>query len=89
VTRSTGRGSGCTWAKPRYTLEQHEAMERELTTLRAALIVQLDDVVHHYPTAAHSALGYPVMVRLRMAVRKIDEALAEAKILKYHDYPKG
>jgi hypothetical protein len=87
MTESTGRGRGCNRAKPRYTLEEHEALERDLEVLRDRLAARLADVRRAYPTAAHWALGYPLMVRLRMAVRKTEEAIMEAEKIKYNDHP--
>jgi hypothetical protein len=40
-----------------------------------------------FPTAAHWAEGYPLKVRLRMAVQKIEEAVTEAEALMFNDHP--
>lgn len=64
-------------------------MRTELEAVRKPLEARLTDLRRAYATTAHHADGYPLMVRLRMAVRKIDEALEEAEKLMYNDYPKG
>ena len=81
-TRNGPRGP-----KARYSVLEHRTLAGDLRTAHTALTGRLKDVQDAFPTAAHWAEGYPLKVRLRMAVQKIEEAVTEAEALMFNDHP--